>query len=92
MIIIVVKLQENGAVFRIFMALLTFSFDSPSYIELYRIISYWAQFWCPNLKYTTCGKWGNMGNSVMTWLVTQVKKKSAFIFQGQLLDLLAMRD
>jgi len=31
MSIIVVNLQENRAVFRIFMALLRFSFDSPSY-------------------------------------------------------------
>ena len=33
MSIIVVNLQDNRAVFRIFIALLSFSFDSPSYIQ-----------------------------------------------------------
>jgi len=34
MSITVVNLQENGAMFRIFIALLRFSFDSPSYKKL----------------------------------------------------------
>ena len=34
MVIIVVNLQDNGAVFRIFIALLLFSFNCPSYIRL----------------------------------------------------------
>jgi hypothetical protein len=34
MSIIVVNLQDNRAVFRIFIALLRFSFDSPSYVSM----------------------------------------------------------
>jgi len=41
MSVIVVNLQENRAVFRIFIALLIFSFDSPTYV-LINDVKHWA--------------------------------------------------